>query len=34
MIKVLLVDDAPYVRHGLRTILRSDPDIEVTAEAA
>jgi DNA-binding NarL/FixJ family response regulator len=33
VIKVLLVDDDPYVRHGLRTILESDPDIEVAAEA-
>ncbi|MFZ3495396.1 response regulator [Streptomyces sp. 5.8] len=33
MIKVLLVDDDPYVRHGLRTILEGDPGIEIAAEA-
>ncbi|MFB6567554.1 response regulator [Streptomyces noursei] len=34
MIKVMIVDDEPLVRHGLRTILEGDPDIQVVAEAA
>lgn len=33
-ITVLLADDEPLVRHGLRTILESEPDIEVVAEAS
>jgi CheY-like chemotaxis protein len=33
MIRVALVDDEPLVRAGLRTILESDPQIEVVAEA-
>ena len=32
-IKVLLVDDHPVVRDGLRTMLNTTPDIEVVAEA-
>ncbi len=32
-IRVLLVDDEPLVRQGLRTILESDPSIVVVAEA-
>jgi len=32
-IKVLLVDDHPVVREGLRTMLNTAPDIEVVAEA-
>jgi DNA-binding NarL/FixJ family response regulator len=31
---VLIADDEPLVRQGLRTILESEPDIEVVAEAA
>ena len=33
-IRVLLVDDDPLVRSGLRLMLRSAPDIEVVGEAA
>lgn len=32
-IKVVLVDDHPVVREGLRTMLSTAPDIEVVAEA-
>lgn len=34
MIRVLLADDDPQVRQGLRDILVSDHDVEVVAEAA
>ena len=34
MIRVIVVDDHPVVRHGLATILKLQPDIEVVAEAA
>ncbi|MFK0297327.1 response regulator [Streptomyces sp. NPDC090442] len=30
----MIVDDEPFVRHGLRTILEADPGIEIVAEAA
>ena len=33
-IRVLIADDQPLVRSGLRTILGSEPDIEVAGEAA
>jgi DNA-binding NarL/FixJ family response regulator len=33
-IRVLLVDDDPLVRNGLRLMLRSAPDIDVVGEAA
>ncbi|MCP3800140.1 response regulator transcription factor [Allokutzneria sp. A3M-2-11 16] len=34
MIKILLVDDHPVVREGLRGMLNAEPDLEVVAEAA
>jgi two-component system, NarL family, invasion response regulator UvrY len=34
MIRVLLADDHPVVRSGLRAILAADPKIEVVSEAA
>ena len=34
MIRVLIVDDRPSVRRGLRMQLMLEPDIEVTGEAA
>ncbi|MER7093033.1 response regulator transcription factor [Streptomyces althioticus] len=33
-VTVLLVDDEPLVRAGLRTVLEAQPDIEVAGEAA
>jgi DNA-binding NarL/FixJ family response regulator len=33
-LKVMLVDDHPVVREGLRAILSNDPEIEVIAEAS
>ncbi|WP_153393738.1 response regulator transcription factor [Ornithinicoccus halotolerans] len=33
-IRVLVADDEPLVRQGLRTILETEPDITVVAEAA
>jgi DNA-binding NarL/FixJ family response regulator len=32
-IRVLIVDDHPVVRHGLRSLLKGHPDIEVIGEA-
>ncbi len=32
-IRVLLVDDEPLVRSGLRAIVESEPDITVVGEA-
>lgn len=34
MIRVLLADDEAMIRAGVRAIVRSDPEIEVVAEAA
>ena len=34
VIRVLIADDHPVVREGLVTILKSEKDIEVVAEAA
>jgi DNA-binding NarL/FixJ family response regulator len=33
MVKILLVDDHPALRHGVRTLLDTQPDFEVVAEA-
>lgn len=34
MIRVLIADDEPMVRTGIRSILAADPDIEVVGDAA
>lgn len=33
MVRILLVDDHPVLRHGVRTLLDTQPDFEVVAEA-
>jgi DNA-binding NarL/FixJ family response regulator len=33
MIKIILADDHQIVRHGLRTLLSAEPDLEVVGEA-
>jgi two-component system response regulator NreC len=33
MIKIILADDHQIVRHGLRTLLSAEPDIEIVGEA-
>lgn len=33
MIKVIIVDDHPVVRHGLKQIIEDEPDMEVAGEA-
>ncbi|WP_432162085.1 response regulator [Streptomyces tendae] len=34
MIRVLIADDEPMIRAGVRAVLATDPDIDVVAEAA
>src|SRR5436305_892550 len=34
MIRILVVDDHPVVRHGLVSILRYEPDMEIVGAAA
>ena len=34
MIKVLLVDDHPVVREGIRGMLEAEPDLAIAGEAA
>jgi DNA-binding NarL/FixJ family response regulator len=34
LIRILLADDQPLVRAGLHTVLASDPELEIVAEAA
>lgn len=34
MIRVIIADDHPIVRHGLRRLLELEPDLKVVAEAA
>ncbi|WP_171171952.1 response regulator transcription factor [Streptomyces sp. I05A-00742] len=34
MIRVLIADDEPMVRHGVRAVLSTDPELDVVAEAA
>ena len=33
MIKIVLADDHQIVRHGLRSLLSAEPDMEVVGEA-
>ncbi|GAA0433950.1 DNA-binding response regulator [Actinoplanes capillaceus] len=33
MIRILIADDQPLVRAGLRTVLATDPELEIVAEA-
>ena len=32
-VKVLIADDHPVVRHGLKTMIEADPDLQVVGEA-
>ncbi|WP_344029362.1 response regulator transcription factor [Streptomyces luteireticuli] len=34
MIRILVADDEPMIRHGVRAVLSTDPRLEVVAEAA
>ncbi|WP_234428606.1 response regulator transcription factor, partial [Streptomyces sp. AV19] len=34
VIRVLVADDEPMIRHGVRAVLSTDPGLEVVAEAA
>lgn len=34
MIRVLIADDEPMIRAGVRAVLSTDPEIDVVAEAA
>ncbi len=34
MIRIILADDHPVVREGLRAMLSAEPDLDVVAEAS